>query len=82
MMISETIDGVGGVMNAATDREYTVYYAKVARPHLDLAVDDLGAAHERAIAWDRLNDTSHALGRAAGASLRSRSWSRTTASPS
>jgi predicted Zn-dependent peptidase len=40
-LISETIDGVGGVLNAATDREYTVYYAKVARPHLDLAVDVL-----------------------------------------
>jgi predicted Zn-dependent peptidase len=39
--ISETIDGVGGVLNAATDREYTVYYAKVARPHLDLAIDVL-----------------------------------------
>ncbi len=39
--ISEAIDGVGGVMNAATDREYTVYYAKVARPHLGLAMDVL-----------------------------------------
>jgi predicted Zn-dependent peptidase len=40
-LISETIDGVGGVLNAATDREYTVYYAKVARPHLELALDVL-----------------------------------------
>jgi predicted Zn-dependent peptidase len=40
-LVSETIDGVGGVLNAATDREYTVYYAKVARPHLDLALDVL-----------------------------------------
>jgi predicted Zn-dependent peptidase len=40
-LVSETIDGVGGVLNAATDREYTVYYAKVARPHLELAVDVL-----------------------------------------
>ena len=39
--ISETIDGVGGILNAATDREYTVYYAKVARPHLAMAVDVL-----------------------------------------
>jgi predicted Zn-dependent peptidase len=37
--IAEAIDGVGGVMNGATDREFTVYYAKVARQHLDLAVD-------------------------------------------
>lgn len=36
--ISEAIDGVGGVLNAATDRELTVYYAKVARPHFGLAL--------------------------------------------
>jgi predicted Zn-dependent peptidase len=40
-LISETIDGVGGILNAATDREFTVYYAKVARPHLALALDVL-----------------------------------------
>ena len=40
-LISEAIDGVGGMLNAATDREYTVYYAKVARPHLSLALDVL-----------------------------------------
>ncbi len=39
--ISEEIDGIGGIINAATDREYTVYYAKVARPHLGIAVDVL-----------------------------------------
>lgn len=39
--ISELIDGVGGVMNAATDRELTVYYAKVAAPHFSLATDVL-----------------------------------------
>ncbi len=40
-LISEAVDGVGGMLNAATDREYTVYYAKVARPHLSLALDVL-----------------------------------------
>jgi predicted Zn-dependent peptidase len=40
-LVSESIDNVGGVLNAATDREYTVYYAKVARPHLHLALDVL-----------------------------------------
>jgi predicted Zn-dependent peptidase len=40
-LVSEAIDGVGGVLNAATDREYTVYYAKVARPHLGIAIDVL-----------------------------------------
>lgn len=36
--ISEAIEGVGGVLNAGTDRELTVYYAKVARDHLGLAL--------------------------------------------
>lgn len=40
-LISETIDGVGGMLNAATDREFTVFYAKAARPHLELALDVL-----------------------------------------
>ncbi len=37
--ISETIEGVGGIMNAATSRERTSYWCKVARPHFDLALD-------------------------------------------
>ena len=39
--IAEAIDLVGGIMNGGTDRELTVYYIKVARPHLDLALDVL-----------------------------------------
>ena len=39
--IAEAVDGVGGVLNGATDREYTVYYIKVARPHMDIALDVL-----------------------------------------
>jgi predicted Zn-dependent peptidase len=39
--IAEAVDGVGGMLNGATDREYTVYYIKVARPHMDLALDVL-----------------------------------------
>jgi predicted Zn-dependent peptidase len=39
--ISEAIDGVGGVINGGTDRELTVYYVKVARPHFELAADIL-----------------------------------------
>lgn len=39
--ISQVIDSVGGVLNAATDRELTVYYCKVARPHLEAALDVL-----------------------------------------
>jgi len=37
--ISEVIEGVGGVLNGATDREYTVYWCKVARPHFEGAMD-------------------------------------------
>lgn len=37
--IAEAIDSTGGFLNGGTDRELTVYYVKVARPHLDLALD-------------------------------------------
>jgi len=40
--LSETIDGVGGILNGGTDKELTVYWAKVARPHFLLALDLLG----------------------------------------
>jgi len=39
--ISEAIEGVGGIINAATDKELTVYWCKVARPHFGLAIDVL-----------------------------------------
>ena len=39
--VSEAIEGVGGVMNASTDREMTVYWCKVARPHFDRALSVL-----------------------------------------
>ena len=37
--ISETIEGVGGVLNAGTNQESTLYWAKVAQPHFSLALD-------------------------------------------
>ena len=37
--ISETIEGVGGYMNAGTDREVTTYWVKVAKPHFAIALD-------------------------------------------
>ena len=44
-MISETVEGTGGVLNGSTDQEITTLWAKVARPHLsetmDLLVDML-----------------------------------------
>jgi predicted Zn-dependent peptidase len=39
--ISEAVDNVGGVLNAATDRELTVYYIKAASSHFELAFDVL-----------------------------------------
>jgi predicted Zn-dependent peptidase len=39
--ISEAIEGVGGVMNAATDKELTVYWAKVPVDHFSVALDVL-----------------------------------------
>lgn len=37
--VSETLDRVGGIYNAFTSEEYTGYFAKVAVPHFDLALD-------------------------------------------
>lgn len=37
--ISETIEGVGGMLNGGTDKEFTIYWCKVARPHFALALD-------------------------------------------
>lgn len=39
--ISEAIDGVGGILNAGTDKELSVYWCKVAEIHFDLALDVL-----------------------------------------
>ena len=38
-LVSGVIESVGGVLNAATDREATVYWAKVGRDHFRLAID-------------------------------------------
>ena len=40
-MISQAIESVGGILNASTDREATLYYTKVARDHFDIALDVL-----------------------------------------
>src|SRR6266567_2521223 len=39
--IAEAVEGVGGVMNASTDKELTVYWTRVPEDRLDLAVDVL-----------------------------------------
>ena len=39
--ISEAVEGVGGSMNASTDREMTVLWSKVAEPHFRLALSVL-----------------------------------------
>src|ERR1700760_1799794 len=39
--IAETMDGVGGNLNAFTDKETTCYYAKVIDRHVPLALDVL-----------------------------------------
>jgi len=40
--IAEAIEGVGGVLNAATDKELTMYWARVPRTKAKLAIDVLG----------------------------------------
>ncbi len=39
--ISEAIEGVGGMLNGGTDKELTVYWCKVAKPHWHVALDVL-----------------------------------------
>jgi len=36
--ISEAIEGVGGIINGATDKELTLYWCKVAKPNFSLAL--------------------------------------------
>ncbi|MFQ5860006.1 MAG: M16 family metallopeptidase [Dehalococcoidia bacterium] len=38
VQVSEAIEGVGGMMNAGTEREMTVYWVKVAKPHFPRAI--------------------------------------------
>ena len=40
-LISDAIEGVGGILDAYTSFELTVYYAKVADIHFDRALDVL-----------------------------------------
>lgn len=40
-LISEAIEGVGGIINAEVGKETAVYWAKVAQQHLDVALDIL-----------------------------------------
>jgi len=40
-VISEAIEGVGGILNGGTDKESTAYWCKVTRPHFELALDVL-----------------------------------------
>ncbi len=39
--ISAAIEGVGGILNGGTDKEITVYWCKVAKPHFEIALDVL-----------------------------------------
>ena len=39
--ISTVIEGVGGMLNAGTDKELTIYWCKVAQPHFASALDVL-----------------------------------------
>jgi len=39
LLVSETLDKIGGIYNAFTGEEYTGYFAKVEASHLELALD-------------------------------------------
>jgi len=40
-VISETIEGIGGSLNGGTDKEVTLYWARIPQPHFHLALDVL-----------------------------------------
>lgn len=40
--VAEAIEGMGGILNGGTDKELTVYWCKITRPHSHLALDVLG----------------------------------------
>ena len=40
--ISETVESVGGIINASTDQELTIYWSKVPHSHLDTTIELLG----------------------------------------
>ena len=42
MMISQDVEGIGGMLNAATGRDSTSYWAKVPSTHFEIAFDVLG----------------------------------------
>jgi len=37
--IAETIEGVGGILNGGTGKEFTTFWCKVAKPHFPIALD-------------------------------------------
>ena len=87
--ISIAIEGVGGVINAATDRELTVYYAKVPAPQLDVALDvvlDLACRplfdqseleKERQVILEELAAVEDSPGQLAGLAMDALMWANT-----
>lgn len=60
--ISQAVDGVGGSINAATDRELTVFYCKVAKPHFRLALEMLADLVQRPLfAEEELEKERHVI---------------------
>jgi predicted Zn-dependent peptidase len=84
--ISMEVDAVGGTLNAATEREYTVYYAKVTPPHtrqtLDVLADMLRAStfvseeieRERGVILEELAAVEDSPDELAGIALDSLLW--------
>jgi predicted Zn-dependent peptidase len=84
--IAEAIEGVGGVMNAATDKELTVYWAKVPVDHFSDAsdvlldqllcsrIDPIELERERKVVIEELAMVEDSPGEIAGLLLDSLMW--------
>lgn len=84
--ISAAIEGVGGMINAATDREMTIYFAKVPAPHFGTAVDVIAELacrplfdpaeleKERAVILEELAAVEDSPGQVAGLMMDAMLW--------
>ncbi|MEZ4524090.1 MAG: insulinase family protein [Thermomicrobiales bacterium] len=80
VMITMQIEEVGGIINAATGRESTNYWAKVPAAHLDRAFDVLAdvVRHSTFPEHELEKSGSSSSRRSAGSTIRPTTWSTTS----
>src|SRR5260370_37671990 len=59
--ISEAIEGVGGIFNGSTDKELTMYTARVPGEHLPIVMEELADMERRPILHLQEKEKQHAV---------------------